>query len=306
MAHPQLLRYPLDIIDSTTDYMFLEVMEYVPSGLPSFAPGSGRRKSGTGSSVFDSAGTKAKQSIILPIPNSIASVNRTGWGESRISALAGAGLKAAGLVVDAATGKLGDTGVLGSTRDFAENEASGLAQGRGAGFDLYRNYFKTQAQRAIVNSLAGTSIGLNDVLGRQAGQIVNQNVELLFNSVSIRPFGFNWDLTPRNIKESQSVLQIIRSLKRASAAKREKGKNAFLQAPDVFRLNYKKGTENQKYLNKFKLCALTSVGVDYTGSGVHATYNDGTPIHYRLNLSFTELEPVYAEDYNDNKNEAGF
>ena len=303
MARPQLLRYPLDIIDSTTDYMFLEVMEYVPSGLPSFTPGSGRRKPGTGTDVFASSGTKAKQSIILPIPNSIASVNRTGWGESRISALAGAGLKAAGGVVDAVTGRADDLG--GSAANFASRELSGL-DGAGGGFDLYRKYFKTQAQRAIVNAVAGTSIGLNDVLGRQAGQIVNQNVELLFNSVSIRPFGFNWDLTPRNINESKSVLQIIKSLKRASAAKAEKGANAFLQAPDVFRLSYKKGTENQKYLNKFKLCALTSVGVDYTGSGVHATYNDGTPIHYRLNLSFTELEPVYAGDYDDNKDEAGF
>jgi hypothetical protein len=307
MAHPQLLRYPLDIIDSTTDYMFLEVMEYVPSKVPTFDPGSGRRKPGTGTDVFKSAGTKAKQSIILPIPNSIASVNRTGWGESRISALAGSGLKAAGLLVDAATGKLPEGSSLGETAaDFAASEASGLGGGTGTGFDLYRKYFKTQAQRAIVNAVAGTSIGLNDVLGRQEGQIINQNVELLFNSVSIRPFGFNWDLTPRNINESKSVLQIIKTLKRTSAAKSIKGKNAFLQAPDVFRLSYKKGTADQKYLNKFKLCALTSVGVDYTGSGIHATYNDGTPIHYRLNLSFTELEPVYAEDYDDNYNDAGF
>jgi hypothetical protein len=303
MAHPQLLRYPLDIIDSTTDYMFLEVMEYVPSKLPTFELGSGRRKPGTGTDVFKSAGTKAIQSIILPIPNSIASVNRTGWGESRISALAGAGLKAAGGVVDAATGRVDDLG--GSVEKFVERQLSGL-DGGGGGFDLYRKYFKTQAQRAIVNAVAGTSIGLNDVLGRQAGQIINQNIELLFNSVSIRPFGFNWDLTPRNINESKSVLQIIKTLKRTSAAKSKKGANAFLQAPDVFRLSYKKGTADQKYLNKFKLCALTSVGVDYTGSGIHATYNDGTPIHYRLNLSFTELEPVYAEDYDDNYNDAGF
>jgi hypothetical protein len=72
-----------------------------------------------------------------------------------------------------------------------------------------------------------------------------------------------------------------------------------LSAPDVFRLTYKRGTGDQRFLNKFKICALTSVGVDYTGSGIYASYHDGTPVHYRLNLSFTELEPIYSEDYTD-------
>jgi hypothetical protein len=34
---PKLLRYPLDVIDSTTDYMFIEVLKYEPGGVPSFA-----------------------------------------------------------------------------------------------------------------------------------------------------------------------------------------------------------------------------------------------------------------------------
>ena len=150
-----------------------------------------------------------------------------------------------------------------------------------------RKYFKAKGQLSIVNALAGTNIGLNQVFARQSGQIVNQNVELLFNGVSIRPFGFNFDLTPRNEKESEAVLQIIKTFKEQQ---HQKGNtNGFLQTPDVFRLTYKRGIGDQRYLNKFKVCALTQVGVDYTGSGIHATYEDGTPVHYKLNLAFTEL-----------------
>lgn len=276
----EILRYPLDIIDATTDYMSIEVLEYQPGGLPSFASPQGAN------TKLKSA--KAKYTIFLPMPDSIASVNRTGWGESRISALAGAGLKLAGGALDAVSGK--KTDLKGSVED----EVKGLA-GSGSGYDLLRNYIRARAQIGIINGLAGSNISLNDVLGRQSGQIVNQNVELLFNGVSLRPFGFNWDLVPRSSDEALKVREIIQTLKKSMSANREN--SAFLKAPYVFRLRYKIGKENNTFLNAFKICAMTDIGVDYTGSGAYATYENGSPVHYRLNLSFTELEPVYADDF---------
>ena len=276
----EILRYPLDIIDATTDYMSIEVLEYQPGGLPSFASPQGAN------TKLKSA--KAKYTIFLPMPDSIASVNRTGWGESRISALAGAGLKLAGGALSAVSG--GKNDLKGSV----EEEIKGLA-GSGSGYDLLRNYIRARAQIGIVNGLAGSNISLNDVLGRQSGQIVNQNVELLFNGVSLRPFGFNWDLVPRSENEAKKVRDIIQTLKKSMSANREN--SAFLKAPYVFRLRYKIGKENNTFLNAFKICAMTDIGVDYTGSGAYATYENGSPVHYRLNLSFTELEPVYADDF---------
>lgn len=272
----QVLRYPQDIIDSTTDYFFLEVLEYKPGGLPNF-------KTNAGANTTTKNANRVKASIILPMPDSIGSVNKVGWGESRISALAGAGLNLAGLGIDAVTGKTVTKGDIEAQIPDGDE------------YKYLRNYFKSKASIELVNAVAGSNIGLNDVLGRQAGQIVNQNLELLFGSVSIRPFGFNWDITPRSETESQQVLQIIKTLKRAMSAK--KGGNAFLVSPDVFRITYRTGQKNHKYLNKFKICALTDIGVDYTGSGAYATYPDGTPVHYRLSLSFQELEPIYANDY---------
>ena len=46
-----------------------------------------------------------------------------------------------------------------------------------------------------------------------------------------------------------------------------------------------------------KLCALTGVGVNYTGDGNWATYQDGSPISMLLTLSFKEVMPIYNEDY---------
>jgi hypothetical protein len=295
---PKLLRYPLDIIDSTTDYMFIEVLEYTPGGLPTLSQSSSASFSTQLGAFMNKS--KAIQSIILPMPNTIAAVNRTGWGESKISALAGAGLAAAGGVINAV---VGDSDFKTEADKVFDDLKTGAG---GAGNEMIRKYFKAKGQTAIVNAIAGSNIQANQVLARQSGQIVNQNVELLFNSVSIRPFGFQFDFTPRNVDESKAVMQILTTFKKAAAAKRTGGSNGFLKTPDVFRITYKKGIDNQKYLNKFKVCALTQVGVTYTGSGIHATYDDGTPVHYKLDLAFTELEPIYAEDYGDNYDEAGF
>ena len=58
-----------------------------------------------------------------------------------------------------------------------------------------------------------------------------------------------------------------------------------------------------------KLCALRNVSVNYTGDGTFATYQDGAPISSMLTLQFTELTPIYNEDYgayNDSRDGVGY
>ena len=52
-------------------------------------------------------------------------------------------------------------------------------------------------------------------------------------------------------------------------------------------------------MNKFKTCALTSMSVDYTGEvGRFAAYEeDSQPVTTIISLSFTELTPIYDQDY---------
>jgi hypothetical protein len=40
-----------------------------------------------------------------------------------------------------------------------------------------------------------------------------------------------------------------------------------------------------------------NITVNYTGSGTYATYSDATPVHMTMTLTFQELTPIYAEDY---------
>ncbi len=295
----KIYRYPYDMMDRSTDYMLIESIVYKPSGkMPDFTGAN---------SPFQRLKTeKAKYNIVLPMPNQIAQANTVGWGESRISALAGAGYNMAAGALEgagAASGFLASAAA--AVNKVKEVGKANLDAGISVGSEV-RNYLRDMAAASAINAVAGTNIRAGDFMARTQGKIVNQNLELLFNGVALRPFSFAWDLTPRDEKEAGVIREIFYKLKQSSAARRTN--NLFLGSPDVWRLSYRKGTQVHGFLNRFKICALTSVGINYTGSGQYSSYNDsmGTPVHMQLSLNFTELEPIYREDYDSYQGGSGF
>ena len=81
----------------------------------------------------------------------------------------------------------------------------------------------------------------------------------------------------------------------------------FLKTPNVFKLKYIfKGGGQHPFLNKIKMCALTQFNVTYAPDGSYMTYDDGSMTSYDVRLSFGELNPIYAEDYDRNTNDMGY
>ena len=234
--------------------------------------------------------------IFLPIPNQIQDQNGVNWGSDSLNGLAAAGVDAASAVMQ--------SGDIGKAFTTAGNQMSNftskiLSSGNGG-----RNAMNAQLSAAIVNALGGNTTG-SGLLARASGQILNPNMELLFNGVTLRSFNFTFDLAPRDQPESTTIKKIIRVFKKYMAAKTtsaNSGNGLFIASPDVFQLTYKKGNTDHPFLHTFKPMALLNASVNYTGSGVYATYRDGTPVHMQLTLSFQELNPIYNEDYDDIEN----
>ena len=154
--------------------------------------------------------------------------------------------------------------------------------------------------------LVGQAIGVNNLQSRLLGQVLNPNLELLFQGPQLRPFTFTFKLSPRSSSEAKIVKRIINYFKRNMAAQVEDN-GLFLKAPNVFKIEYQKGTSEHKSINLIKECALTNCAVDYTPLGTYMTFNDeeATMVSYTLNLQFQELEPIYSKDY-INKHPIGF
>lgn len=292
-ANKSILRYPYDIMDAETDYFLIEAIKYEAGGTPTIGgPVKG--------SFAKLKGAQSQRNFILPIPNGIGSVNNVGWQGGDMNALVGTGVQALSSGLDKAVDS--DGGILKAIKDGSAEGFNTAAQAvRGGSTNKMKNYFRDKATAAAINLVAGSNLNASQIMQRNSGQIINQNLELLFNGVSLRPFQFGWDISPRDGKEAKVVKEMLMQLKMRSSPKRTQGDMAFLESPDVFRISYRKGSNTHPFLNKFKICALTSVGVNYTGSGQYSTYGDqmGTPVHMKLNLSFKELEPIYREDYEE-------
>ena len=129
-------------------------------------------------------------------------------------------------------------------------------------------------------------------------------MELLFNAPALGTFTFNFVLSPRDESEAKQVKQIIRFFKQGMSVKTTN--SIFLKAPNIFNIRYqtfdKNGIEIQDHpsLNRIKTCALTGFNVDYTPSGSYMTFNDEerTMTQYAVQMNFTELNPIYEDDYN--------
>ena len=82
-------------------------------------------------------------------------------------------------------------------------------------------------------------------------------------------------------------------------AVRKASGNLFLTTPNVFRIQYQKGNTGEDHdgLNRVKDCALLGCNVNYTPEGNYSTFTDGTMTMYELSLSFGELNPIYADEY---------
>jgi len=153
--------------------------------------------------------------------------------------------------------------------------------------------------------LAQQAVGVQGLLSRTTGAVLNPNMELLFNAPALRPFTFNFVLSPRSDTEAKQVKQIIRFFKQGMSVKTTS--SIFLKAPNIFDIRYqtfdKEGNtiEDHPSLNRIKTCALTGFNVDYTPSGSYMTFNDDarTMTQYVVQMNFTELDPIYEDDYHD-------
>ena len=259
------LRYPNDIDLDTQDCVSITILKY---GKKDFNVGGGNIG-------FTNRNFEIGNTIILPIQAGIKDQNMVKWSGQETGAL--------------------QTALGGIADKVSDGDIEGAAK---AGGDALR---KAGVSDAIITTLLQKASGAQGLLSRLTGAIANPNLELLFQGPELRPFSLSFFMSPRDEAEATTVRKIIRALKQSMAVKR--GANGiFLKAPDIFRVKYMQaGGFEHGAINRFKECALLQMSVDYTPGGTYSTFNDGkkTMTAYRVDLSFQELEPVFADEYKE-------
>jgi hypothetical protein len=309
---PEVYRYPREALSNTTDALQITIFDQFrtsDSGASNLfdinnliikgvvkgkevAKGVDLRNLGikAASDFFQRNGDKIKRKnskyILLPIPQQISDALAVSYSEDTLNPLQAVGLQATDAVL-----KGGPQAVLPLIKSLTQGEFKGLDQGT-------ISTIQSGLAGKALNTL-GANVSPNSIISRATGQVLQSNLELLFSGVTLRSFPFTFDFTPRDQPEAREVMKIIRCLKSSMVPKKGTNPSLFIGSPKIFQLEYVTGETEHPFLNRFKICSLTQLSVNYTASGTYATYPDGTPVHIQVLCEFKEINPIYAEDYED-------
>ena len=276
-------RYPLNLDSSKQDTLKIVAYERQPR---QFSGGAQTAASGFLARRDTSNLGSPKGTIILPINGQIVDNSSVDYGDNTLNALEAF---VASTAFTAVAGEVSE-GSVGSQlkaafKNLNVNEAA------------LKEIIGSAAAAKGLNAISGTNQTANSIASRLSGTILNPNLELLFKGPQLRNFPFTYLFLPREKDEANQVIGIIRTLKENMTPRIQS--NFFLKSPNVFSVEYLKGGTPHPYLNRIKLCALRSCNVEYAPLGTYATFSDGMPHAVRMTLQFTELDPVYSEDYGE-------
>ena len=316
--------YPIDAtygnkdanINSIQDHIQIAQFKYKPPYKDNIFKKGGSVGILTSGSVRTTSLEKFIGLVNLPMPNSISDSNSVNWGEDQMNDLNAAVLNAYASApkpaitaagVGAAAGALTGIGGLSRLATFlallnnagGAQSIAGLLENKGSGALI-----KTAISSRIL-AQAGIQVSPESILARGFGVVPNSNMELLFNSPTLRSFQFSWKLSPRSLDEALMVNRIVRFFKQGMAVKKinaTAGSNSlFLGTPNIFKLKFKtQGRQEIEGVNKIKPCAIKTCSVNYTPEQIWSSYENGQPVSIQISLTVQELEPIYDTDYQEN------
>ena len=313
-----LYRYPREALSNTTDALYISIFDQfrtndagasnlfnlgnlIQKSEPDKKTGErfvkGVNLAGLGiksaSDFFQREQDKTKKTntkyILLPIPQQISDALAVSYSEDSLNPVQAVGLQATNEALK------GPGNLVARGADIAQAITTGSFQGLD---ESTKSTIQAALSGQALNTL-GANVSGNSVISRATGQILQSNLELLFSGVTLRSFPFTFDFTPRDQTEAKEVMAIIRLLKSSMVPKKGSPSSLFISSPKIFQLEYVTGQREHPFLNKFKICSLAQLSVNYTASGTYATYPDGTPVHIQVLCEFKEINPIYAEDYED-------
>ena len=312
--HP-VLKYPADAAFETggQDYMRFETFKYQPPNTDAFT-----RKSNTNrkSQILETIKGESiprnsnlgdyGNTIKLPIPNDLRVSNGVEWGGGKANAIEMAAFQ------DTAN-KIGDIKGrgFGSMFDGLDNIGKLMeAVGKLDNNDRAGGTALTAMIAKMMLSAVNINVDTNQFVARSLGIAINPNLELLFSSPKLRNFTFRFDFAPNDDEDAQVSRHIMRVFRQGMQPTGYGGRregdvigssNIFIGAPRVFRIGYFNGTSRIRGLPIHKICALTQVSTNFTPENVYQSYADSravsNPVRSTMELAFTELTPIFAEDY---------
>lgn len=289
-----ILRYPADLNTSVSDCVQFTVHDY--------------RTNVTGQLPPATAGASM---IKMYMPNSTPSVAQQ---QNHVKGSFGSG-PIGKVIGDMSVSMAQDINTIISNDNVDSATVSQMVEGMKTKMQSHQNKVGP-AGRQLASSLMAA--GMNNIGGpigtkvtpggiQQSinGQTFNPNIELFYESPSLRSFDFNFVMMPKNPTEKIMINEIIMNFKKWSAPL-DLG-NGMYEVPKVWQVEYQYKGMPHPYMGQFKKAVCTSVSIHHNPSAdQHLTYVDGMPITTFMNLQFKEVDVVTRNDHTSSFSTQGY
>lgn len=178
-------------------------------------------------------------------------------------------------------------GMSGGVADIAQLGISG-------GLDAQK---ATNAAIALAYGKMVQATGdIGSAVAQGIGAVPNPHIQALFSGVPLRTHRFEWTFSPRNAKESQQLMNLLKAMKAYSLPSYSSLGTAALAYPFLCQPELKIAGKAQ--LIKFQPCLIQSIELNYSPQGIPAFF-EGTshPAFIECSMTMLETQIQTSRDY---------
>jgi hypothetical protein len=147
---------------------------------------------------------------------------------------------------------------------------------------------------AVTKKLGMDSQVMKDVGFQSQGYAINPQFEQIYGSTAMREFQFVFNMTPRNEKEAETCLNIVRRFKYHASPSYTGGGGRYITPPSYFDIEFKYLGSQNRAMPLISTCVLQKIDVSYAGGlEQFASFADGKPVQMTMTMQFVELEVMH-------------
>jgi len=193
--------------------------------------------------------------------------------------------------------EIGSMALAGVAAYDAYQSAGGNAvEGIKRGVDAAINVGLEGGALKVLGAMEAVGVsGAKAVVEMRSGKVINNRMEMIFESVARRSFNFTFKFLPKSQTESETVAEIVRQFKYHMHPDLEGNRSLSRTyvVPSTFDIEYIYKDKRNEYLNKIGTCVLEGMDVKYGGERYQTFEPNGRgapPVEVEVSLNFKEME----------------
>lgn len=218
--------------------------------------------------------------IRLPIPENLTERTALSYDNQSLGS-------AAGSIIEAAS-----VGNINPALTAAAGVGVGALSNAGS---IVQNFAPQGSIASAAGGIAQSAINLAGIAAQTLFGITTNPFQVtLFKSPEFRSHSFSWQFIPTSISESETLRNLVETLKYHSLPGISTAGAVFFSYPEILKINFR---PSDTYLYKFKPCVVKNVTVNYAPNSPSFVRSSGAPTAIKITIDLQEIEIMTKADF---------